>query len=228
MALLDRFNRMVEPLGLRVEPVGRCDRLFNRLLRRRGSFKFVQVGAHDGVLFDDLYWRVTARRLPGLVLEPLPDLFQRLMANYAEFPEVVPVRCAVHATQREAVLYRVDPARLGEFEHGTAGIPSFQAHHHQRSGIPSDAMVAERVPCLPLMAVLEQHGFLDAAYLQVDVEGCDGAVSRMIDYRRFHPALVKFESESLEPADLRDVQDRLRAEGYRLYVEGPDTLGELG
>jgi len=218
------LNRMLEPLGLRLEALTWFERCFRRLLRQRGRFKFVQVGAHDGLQFDGLFRLVTAARLPGLVLEPLPDLFDRLKANYAEYPEVVPVRCAAHPTARQADLYRVDPALLGTFETGTAGIASLQPHHHGRSGIPAAAMVRTPVPCRHLMEVVAEHGFLDAACLQVDVEGFDAEVIRMVDFERFRPALIKFERESLEAPDLRAVEKMLQVRGYRLRGEGPDLV----
>ena len=227
MALRAKLNRLLEPMGLQLETLTWFERCFNRLLRQRGRFKFVQVGAHDGVQFDGLFRLVTSHRLPGLVLEPLPDLFDRLRANYAEYPEVVPVRCAAHPTARQADLFRVDPALLGTFETGTAGIASLQPHHHARSGIPSAAMRTETVPCRHLMEVVTEHGFLDAACLQVDVEGFDAEVIRMVDFDRFKPALIKFERESLAAQTLRATETLLRDQGYRLRGEGPDLVAQL-
>jgi FkbM family methyltransferase len=218
------LNRMIEPFGLRVEAMTAFERCFRRLLRTHGPFKFVQVGAHDGIQFDGLFRLVTAHRLPGLVLEPLADLFERLKANYAEYPEVVPVRCAVHPTEREAKVYRVDPTQLGRFETGTAGIASLQPEHHRRSGIPAEVMVTEVVPCRPLLEVVETYGFLDAAFLQIDAEGFDAEVIRMIDFKKFRPALIKFEQESLDGRDLVAIGSLLRNRGYRLRAEGPDVI----
>jgi hypothetical protein len=181
------LNRMIEPFGFRLEALTIFEVCFHRLLRTHGRFKFVQVGAHDGIQFDGLFRLVTAHRLPGLVLEPLSDLF-------------------------------------GRFETGTAGIASLQPHHHLRSGIPAEVMRTEVVPCLPLMEVVEAHGFLDAAYLQIDTEGFDAEVIRMIDFKRFHPALIKFEQESLEGRDLVAIGSLLRNRGYRLHAAGPDAI----
>lgn len=74
------------------------------LLREPGFF-FIQVGAHDGVRFDDLYGKVTAINCSGIVIEPLPRYFRRLKANYEDYPGVVPLNVAVHPTLEKIELF---------------------------------------------------------------------------------------------------------------------------
>lgn len=186
--------------------------------------KFVQIGAHDGVSFDTLFATVTRHRWPGLVVEPLPDVFARLCANYRAFPEVVPVNLAVHPTDSVATIYRVDPRRLSACPDWAAGIASFDPHHHTRSHIPAELIVPESVRCRPLMDLLTDHAMLDARLLQIDTEGFDAAVLRMIDFDRFRPDVIKFEHANLTAADLAATAALLAGRGYRCRPWGNDTV----
>src|SRR5688572_11110998 len=101
-------------------------------------FRFVQVGAHDGRQFDRLYDFVKRRASSGIVIEPLPDLFAELNRNYAYNPQILPVRKAIHRTEKEVVLYRVDPGKLHQVPEWSSGIASLDFGHHKKSGIPTE------------------------------------------------------------------------------------------
>jgi FkbM family methyltransferase len=223
-----RCKRLVdgtlEPFGYRLQRVSRFQVLLDATLRRTGTLSFVQVGAHDGIRFDELYFTVTRHRCAGLVIEPLNDIFQKLKSNYEDYPEVIPVRVALHPREREATIYRVAPEHAGALPDWVTGIASFVPDHHRKLGIPSECVVAERVPCAPLMEVLEKHSMLSADLLQIDTEGFDAQIVRMIDFRRFAPSLLKLERKHLEADEERSVRALLKSQGYRLVNDGPDLI----
>src|ERR1044072_531210 len=76
------------------------------------NFVLMQVGANDGVSNDFLFDFLKERKPSGIAIEPLHDLYERLVLNYSIFPQVLPVNKAVHAKQKKVTLYRVDPSRL--------------------------------------------------------------------------------------------------------------------
>ena len=59
------------------------------------SVRFVQIGANDGVTGDPLRELVLKHQLSGIFVEPLPDLFARLQANYAGHPGAIFEQCAM-------------------------------------------------------------------------------------------------------------------------------------
>jgi hypothetical protein len=64
---------------------------------------------------------------------------------------------------------------------------------------------------------------LAADLLQIDTEGYDAAILRMIDPARFRPRLIKYEHKSLSADERAQAVARLKEQGYRTVTEGPDT-----
>lgn len=210
--------------GIRVQRATKFDYFFARLLARYPGRPFVQVGANDGVRFDDLYGAVLRHGLRGLAIEPLPDYFARLVQAYAHQPGVTPVQVAVHPTASSATIYRLDPAHAAAYPAWVEGCASFLRSHLLGLGVAEAHLLAETVPCQPLMTLLTAQGMLDATYLQVDTEGFDAEVLRMVDFTRFRPLLIKYEHAHLSAADQGATQALLRGQGYALVTEREDTI----
>jgi FkbM family methyltransferase len=221
------LNKALRPLGYELLRVDVFATRLAALLTTQSELRFVQIGAHDGVQFDDLYTTVTQRKCSGLAVEPLPDVFQKLCRHYADYPRIVPVNCAVHASAGDVEIYRVRPDALGALPPWVRGLASLDRAHLQRHGVPEAAISSERVVCKPLMQLLDEFGFADANLLQIDVEGYDAEVLRMIEFERFRPALIKYEHKNLSAADALSARKLLRDAGYRAQQAAQDTIAWL-
>jgi FkbM family methyltransferase len=162
-----------------------------------------------------------------VVVEPQPEAYELLVRNYRERPKIHPLRVAVHPTLRRCKLYRIDPRRLRELPAGMVGIASLDPEHHKKSGTPSEWIVEEEVNAMPLMEILDLHGIDDLDLLQIDAEGFDAEVIRMIDFDRVTPAIIKYVHVSLSLADSDSTERLLRTRGYRMTREGGDTVAVL-
>ena len=217
------LNKWLRPAGYRIERVPRFQRELEALARQPQGFKFVQIGAHDGVRYDDLYRFVTNQLCSGIVVEPLPDAFERLRANYADYPRILAINKAIHESAPVLSLYRVSPSALARYAGWASGIASFDRDHLLHHGIAPGDVSAVSVSCTPLMKLLEETSMLDADLLQIDTEGYDAAILRMIDHARFRPLLIKYEHKSLSASERTEAQAGLESRGYRIAREGPDT-----
>jgi hypothetical protein len=77
--------------------------------RLGGELQFLQVGAADGVSNDPLHDSILKHRLRGVLVEPLPDQFQRLERAYSGVDGLHFVNCAIAAVDGTLPLYRVRP-----------------------------------------------------------------------------------------------------------------------
>jgi len=192
--------------------------LLEALARKGSGVKFIQVGANDGVRFDGLYPIVTSMRWSGLVIEPLPSAFLRLAANYQDHKNVIPLNIALHPSADTAVLYFVPNDRLFAYPDYVAGTPSFNRDHVIRYGVNPDDISHTDVKCMPLMDIVNSYHLEDADYLQIDTEGFDAEIIKMIDFRTFKPTAVKFEWVNLSPREQEETMELLIKNDYNVEV----------
>jgi len=189
-------------------------------------FSFIQVGAWDGVGYDSLYEFVKAHNTKGVVIEPLPDYFKQLVANYSFNPAIVPVNKAVHPYLKEIELFRVDPDRTQGLPDWAGGIASIDPEHHKKSGIPSAVIIKQRVPSDHLMNIIKENfPGKDADLVQIDTEGFDYQVLQQIDFSYIKPDLVRFEYINLDQATTANAIKLLKQNGYYCFYDDLDIIG---
>ncbi len=222
------INQALKHLGYEIVRRSRLVDFMEQRLRRNPDFCFVQIGANDGLRFDSLYAFVTGHGCRGLVVEPLKDYFERLKLNYRDYDRVIPVNLAIHATKRKCMLHRLDPGRLGAVPGWAAGAGSVLPEFNQAAhAIPAEYMIQEEVDCVTLMELLEKYQVRAVDLLQIDVEGYDGEIIKMIDFAAVRPAIIKYEHQHLPPGERNDVERILSANGYRVVREKMDTIAVL-
>lgn len=221
-------NKGLRKVGLELAPYSQLIDRLQELCEPQEDFFFVQIGANDGVKFDELYRFVTSRRSRGLVVEPLTYYYERLRRHYAPFPEIQPVNVALHSECSTAKIYYADPDRLEQLPEWAEGIGSLNPEHHKRSGLPSECIVSQEVPCVGFMDLLQRYDVDRVDFLQVDVEGYDAEVLRMIDFARIKPRVIKYERVCLSRADQLAASRLLQQAGYRVVKEKTDNLAILG
>jgi FkbM family methyltransferase len=225
------LNWLFGKLGYRLD---RFDQLnfFEPLLYRRlaksPEFFFVQIGANDGIMCDPIREFVTRNQIAGLAVEPLKDMFAKLEANYRDFPKVKPVNVALHATEKTFALHRVDPAKIAQVGIWSQGTASFKKSHHAATQIPDDLLIAETVKCLTLSELLEQYQVPRLDLLQIDTEGYDFQIIKMIDFARWKPAILRFEhglpDGTMSRAEFDQCAQLLLDHGYYLITEPYDVI----
>ncbi len=214
--ILNRFFKF----GLyRLQPISWCQLLSEALNRQHRPIKFVQIGANDGIQFDNLYFTVTSERWAGIVVEPLTDLYDRLKFNYQDYPQVVPVNVAIHPSKEQEIIFRVKRSCLRNYPVWAAGIASMSKAHLLAHKIRDEDIVGENVLCRSMMDLLREHSCTDADVLQIDTEGFDAEIIKMIDFTEFRPIIIKFEWMNLSKEDQKEVKYILQNSGYMFQVE---------
>lgn len=156
------------------------------------DFFFVQIGANDGISFDPIYELVTKENVKGIAIEPIPDIFKLLEKNYKKYPNVKLLNLAIHKDQKEMILYRVDPKKTGHPD-WTKGTPSFNKDHHKLGNIPESDIIEESVKCISFNNLVEEYSIKKIDLLQIDTEGYDLEIIKMIDFNEISPRIISFE-----------------------------------
>lgn len=230
MSLLIRMiNRLIKSRGFRVVELRYFTLVKEYLYREGKAINFIQVGANDGVRFDDLYYSVTSGKWKGLVIEPVPETFERLKINYRGVSGVKPINIAIHPNKEFENVYHVNPEKLYKYPDWVYGIASMLKSHLLNNGINEEDICEARVECRRLDQLIADYKILDLDILQIDTEGFDCEVIKTIDFSVCKPRVIKFEWMNLSDLDKRDVSELLKGHSYQLYVEkdGADCVAFL-
>lgn len=185
-----------------------------------GDVAFLQVGAHDGIANDHLRPFATRLGWRGVLLEPVPAVFARLVHNCAGFPGLRPVNVALAEADGERPFWRVRDDRpglpdwadqLGSFDRsvilGHSGlIPDLES-----------LIVEERVRAVSFATLVREQKLKRIDLLAIDAEGYDARLLAEFDFARFRPRLVLFERRHLSAAHDQLATSVLAKAGYRRH-----------
>ena len=184
----------------------------------------VQIGASDGTAGDPLVDAFSKTGWSGLLVEPVPHLYEALVARYRNRPGMRLERAAVSTRDGEAPLYRLRsvPGETPEWFDQLATLNREVLLKH-RSSIPEieSLLVEERVPTVRLDTLLMRHGVSRIDLLVIDTEGHDYEILRALDFTRFRPVLLMLEHQHLSPSDKAAAYALLQTHGYS-FKETPE------
>jgi len=193
--------------------------------------RFVEIGANDGDQHDHLSPFIVERGWRGVMVEPVPYVFERLRRNFGAADGVRLEMAAIAARDGTSTLFHLaeapDPAAEGLPE-WYDGIGSFSreallAHAAQITGI--EQMVVEtQVPCMTFDSLCAKHGLAAVDLLALDTEGHDWEILKTVDLSQWRPRLVVYEHYHLNGSDREEAARHLRRHGYELIAEGFDTF----
>ena len=240
--LLERGRRELASRGLRVERLPRpltlhpeaelridLDYVLARRMAAGGDFYFVQVGAFDGRRYDPIHEWVRAYGWHGLLIEPQPHFFSELVKNYegAEGLEFRQIAIGAHKERRPFYWVALeegvtrDAGMIASFDRET-----LLSH---RKYVPNlDSLLrSEEIDCEPLNDILAAVPSDQVDLLQIDVEGYDHELIRVLDLGRFSPSIIRFEHMHLSREQHDASVGKLVEHGYKVALEENDTLAYL-
>jgi FkbM family methyltransferase len=186
----------------------------------------VQIGANDGVRADPVRHLIQRHGLSGLLVEPLPDLFAQLQANYAGQPDLKFEQSAVGEYDGQIPLYRVrpDPALPDWLQ----GLASLNRDHLTSTKFEFDQFekyVEEvTVPVLTLTSLLRKHGMSEVGLLQIDTEGFDCRIVESAMRAGVRPDIINYEHNHVHAIEQAACKRLLSEHGYDFVDVGIDTL----
>jgi FkbM family methyltransferase len=190
-------------------------------------FSFIQIGANDGVSHDFLYEFISKKKkIKGLVIEPIKEYFEILKKNYEQYPEVTPVNIAIHSELKKVVLYKLASGNKKFAPDWATGIASIYPHIHINANIETDLMEEEIVIADTFMNLYNTyHDFIsNVDFIQIDVEGYDWQVLKMIDLNVLNPTIIKYEHKLLSKREFITSYRHLQKRKYKIFHEGSDII----
>lgn len=188
---------------------------------------FVEIGASDGVTGDPLYKHVQSGALKrGLVVEPLPDLFDLLSSNYAEHRSGVDLaNVAIAASNSKDVdMMRIPLDACQSLPKWVRGTSSLRPECTPLSGKNvSAALFSQIAPLIQhvsvetctLQTLLDRYAVDKVDVLQLDCEGMDWLILQQLDWEKYQPWIINFEAINLPPDELAECKGFLEGKGFQ-------------
>lgn len=198
---------------------------------QNGSNKSIlQIGANDGLLDDPIHHVIRNLKLPAILVEPLPELFEQLKHNYADQPQVRFENVAVSNRPGIAQLFHVD-TRISDLPDWVKGLASFDKsillkHRTFIKGCDLEKLIETiNVPVMTISEILQRHiDVKDLLLLQVDTEGHDYAVVQSAIEANILPDIINYEHIHLTYEDQTACRQLLAAHGYSFCSTDSDTM----
>ncbi|HUY69063.1 MAG TPA: FkbM family methyltransferase [Alphaproteobacteria bacterium] len=239
MSLTKLVRRQFEKMGLNLSwrradngpPLPLLRLLAEHCVLTEGKGAVIQVGANDGLMRDPVHGIIVELGLPALLVEPLPDLFARLKANYAGVPNIAFENTAVGAKGGDAEIYRIGAAaHVPDWAQGLASFEKRVLLRHRRALRAADKdferhIETVRVPVVTVAQLLGRHpGIGKIMLLQIDTEGHDFAVIQSAVAANCLPPIIHYEHKHLGYADQAACRELLTPYGYSFLSDETDTL----
>jgi FkbM family methyltransferase len=204
--------------------------LLEALALSQSEVFFIQVGSNDAMLGDPLRPFLLQYDWSGLMIEPVPYVFERLRRNYWHKPKLIQENVAIGPQDGWARFYCVAEAgpheplpkiydQLGSFS---------KAHilkHAKYIPTLERRIVELTVPTMTFESLCRKHGVSRIDLLHVDAEGYDYELLKLVDFAAHRPTVLLYEHRHLSDADRVACRAKLEADGYALIEHGADTLG---
>lgn len=209
---------------------------FARLTEFLSDPQFLQIGAADGKLAENLHNEFMATDWRGVLLEPLPDMFAKLKETYKTKSKFHLINAALTPYDGYAEIRRIPPDYVRDDEPWAHGISSIDGTRSSFTEGPVPKETAEdlkarsRLDRVVAMSfdTLRRKADLDRIdYLQIDTEGYDLIVLKQIDLSRYRPFLINCEIFNLSPTDRAEVYGILQRYGYSITISTWDVMASL-
>lgn len=178
---------------------------------------FVQVGAHDGLMHDPLYFLLKKNKWSGIIIEPQIEMLNLFKKRYINRDNLIYANVAVHSKKKKIQLYTVkNPSNYSQ-----TGWASFYHRHIPKKN--KEIKVID-VKAMPLMAIIQKSKFKNIDLLQIDTEGFDYEVLNMFNFDLYKPFIIQYEHIHLSTKDYLKSIKLLENNGYYCIRGKNDTI----
>lgn len=201
----------------------------NLLTKGKARRLFVQIGASDGVTNDPIYEFVRKYNWHGVLIEPLPGVFERLKKNYQTSTGLIFLNVAISDGPGTTNLYYLPEDVVDEgWQEQIASFDRRAIEFNLRSRPELIDKIAEaEVQCIRLESVFEQFVTEPVDILVIDVEGHELKVLMQLESIKNKPQYIYYEKGTMRSQDRAALIKVLRKFGYVIYDAGGDELAVM-
>ena len=196
--------------------------ILEKLSEANVKVHFIQVGSNDGVTGDPIHYFVKHYQWYGVLIEPMPQLFEQLTKTYEfEKERLHFLNVAVSSGNKKfKTIYCISEKFRGQVPDWYYQLGSFVKEVILKHNIPNieKYLVEKQVPVLAIQHIKETYLASDPIdFLHIDAEGYDFEILKTLDFLRNKPSIILVEYVHLNIATQKQMLTMFKRSGYKTY-----------
>jgi FkbM family methyltransferase len=185
------------------------------------SIFFIQIGANDGHNDDPIFNFIKKDKWKGILVEPVPYLFDKLKMNYKEYhSNLFFENSAIAAQNGKLPFYRLKNIESSGVSKWYEGLGSFRKDVilKHKSAIPDfdDIFLEDYVNTISFDQLLKKYSVSKLNLIHIDTEGYDYEIIKLIPILKYKIDFIMFEHKHLSKSDYRNCKKMLIKYGYKV------------
>ena len=194
---------------------------------------FIQIGSNEGVMRSDpLCSLILKNRWKGVLIEPVPRIFEKLKKNYEGHPQLHFENVAISDTRKTCDFYVIDETFKPHLKNKAGElwgdrVSSLEKKHlfKLKEGLTEEKVNTIQVQCVTLQDIVDKYELDHVDVLHMDTEGHDAIILKSIDFNKIKPKVIVFEHIHITLDVYLSCLGHLSSHGYSvLYANSIDTV----
>ncbi len=198
---------------------------------KAANFFFLQIGSNDGKTGDPIYKYVKRYHWKGVLVEPVPYIFNKLRDNYKNSKGLIFENVAIAHRNGYRIFYRIKKNSEPNNPYWYDQLGSFNKRvvlkHRDRIPNFDTYLSKEKIKCISFKKLLLKHKIKKIDLLHIDTEGYDYEIIKLIPFDHLKPAMILYEHTHLSPLDTKKCLALLKKLNYSIIPMRKDTLAYL-
>ena len=180
---------------------------------------FVDVGAHNGITFNNTLYFEKNNNWKGINIEPIKKVYDTLLINR---PNCINLNCAVCNNDGNAEFY----CNTGYTEMISGIKDTFDQRHYKRLEMENELYGGEteiiNVKTKKLETILDENNISTINYLSIDVEGGEFEVIKSINFDKVFIDVIGFENNFIDTGI--PIINYLHEKNFKIFDYSEDIL----
>ena len=206
------------------------ENILENLSKTYSEINFLQIGSNDGISGDPLNFFINNYNWKGVLVEPIPFLFEQLQFNYLHKKDKLTfLNVAVGAEDKEEmIIYVFNEKFRGKIPDWYYQLGSFYKdviYHHDIPNV-DDYIVEKKVPSQTIQTIIDTcYSGKNIELLHIDTEGYDFEVLKNVNFSKLLPKVILVEYIHLAITTRKQMIHLLKNNGYTVYRCNQDYIG---